>query len=81
MGSWTEYDPEFVRRRYDRLASIYVFFEWLFWLPRGIRPRAIKRLDLKLGDYVLEVGCGTGRNLPYLALMVGPEGRVYGIDI
>ena len=81
MHSWIEYEPQVVRRRYDRLASIYVFFEWLFWLPRGIRPRAVTRLDLKAGDRVLEVGCGTGRNLPYLSQAVGPDGYVYGIDI
>ena len=56
MNSWIEYEPHFVRRRYNRLASIYVFFEWLFWLPRGIRPRAVERLNLKPGDRVLEVG-------------------------
>ncbi len=81
MNSWIEYEPQFVRRRYNRLASIYVFFEWLFWLPRGIRPRAVNRLDLKFGDRVLEVGCGTGRNLPFLSRAVGPDGRVYGIDL
>ena len=81
MNSWIEYEPQFVRRRYNRLASIYVFFEWLFWLPRGIRPRAVARLDLKAGDRVLEVGCGTGRNLAFLSRAVGPNGRVYGVDI
>jgi len=81
MNSWIEYEPQFVRRRYDRLASIYVFFEWLFWLPRGIRPRAVERLNLKPGDRVLEVGCGTGRNLVFLSRAVGPDGRVYGVDI
>ena len=81
MNSWTEYDPQFVRQRYNRLASIYVFFEWLFWLPRGIRPRAVERLNLKPGDRVLEVGCGTGRNLVFLSRAVGPDGRVYGVDI
>jgi demethylmenaquinone methyltransferase/2-methoxy-6-polyprenyl-1,4-benzoquinol methylase len=81
MNSWTEYDPQFVRQRYNRLASIYVFFEWFFWMPRGIRPRAVERLNLKPGDRVLEVGCGTGRNLSYLSRAVGPDGRVYGVDI
>jgi ubiquinone/menaquinone biosynthesis C-methylase UbiE len=81
MNSWTEYDPQFVRQRYNRLASIYVFFEWFFWIPRGIRPRAVERLNLKPGDRVLEVGCGTGRNLSYLSRAVGPDGRVYGIDL
>ena len=81
MNSWIEYEPQSVRRRYNRLARIYVFFEWLFWLPRGIRPRAVNRLDLKFGDRVLEVGCGTGRNLPLLSRAVGPDGRVYGIDL
>jgi ubiquinone/menaquinone biosynthesis C-methylase UbiE len=81
MNSWIEYDPQFVRRRYNRLASFYVFFEWLFWIPRGIRPRAVTRLSLQPGARVLEVGCGTGRNLSYLSRAVGPDGRVYGIDI
>lgn len=81
MNSWTEYDPQFVRRRYNRLASIYVFFEWLFWMPRGIRSRAVESLALKPGDRVLEVGCGTGRNLPFLSRVVGSAGCVYGIDI
>jgi ubiquinone/menaquinone biosynthesis C-methylase UbiE len=81
MGVWIEYEPQFVRRRYNWLASIYVVFEWLFWLPRGIRPRAVNRLDLKFGDRVLEVGCGTGRNLAYLSRAVGPNGQVYGIDL
>jgi ubiquinone/menaquinone biosynthesis C-methylase UbiE len=75
------YPPEVVRRRYDRLAEWYRLFEWILWLPRGIRARAIQRLELRPGENVLEVGCGTGRNLPYLEAAVGPSGQVLGVDL
>ena len=35
----------------------------------------------EFGDPILELGCGTGRNLVFLSRAVGPDGRVYGIDI
>lgn len=81
MATWTEYDTQFVRRRYNRLAPIYVAFEYVFLLPPGIRRRAVKALDLKSGDRVLEVGCGTGRNLKLLVSAVGRTGHVYGVDL
>ena len=39
------------------------------------------KLDLKTGDCVLEVGCGTGRNLSRLVEAVGNSGQVYGVDL
>jgi ubiquinone/menaquinone biosynthesis C-methylase UbiE len=80
-SSWIDYDVPFVRRRYNRLARFFVLFEWLFLLPPGIRKRAVSRLELKPGDSVLEVGCGTGRNLAPLVQSVGTEGQVYGVDL
>ena len=75
------YPSEFVRRRYDQLAPWYRVFEWILWLPRGIRRRAVRKLQLRPGDTVLEVGCGTGRNLPYLEATVGRTGHVFGVDL
>jgi SAM-dependent methyltransferase len=80
-SSWSDYEVSFVRRRYNRLARFFVFFEWLFLLPPGIRKKAVSRLELKPGDHVLEVGCGTGRNLSPLVQAVGASGQVYGVDL
>ena len=30
---------------------------------------------------MLEIGCGTGRNFPYLREAVGPSGKIYGVDL
>ena len=81
MAGWIEYDTQFVRRRYNKLAPIYVAFEYVFMLPPGIRGRTVRTLDLKTGDRVLEVGCGTGRNLSRLVEAVGNSGQVYGVDL
>ena len=81
MAKWGDYDSPFVRRRYNRLARFFVFFEWLFLLPHGIRRKAVSRLELRPGDRVLEIGCGTGRNLAHLVQAVGAKGHVYGVDL
>lgn len=58
---------------YDRLATAPGVGSW--------RRRAVDALDLSPGDTVVEMGCGTGANLPYLREAVGPEGRIVGIDV
>ncbi|MFL5997018.1 MAG: class I SAM-dependent methyltransferase [Streptomyces sp.] len=42
---------------------------------------AVAELGLRVGDSVLDAGCGTGRALPPLRAAVGPSGVVVGADL
>jgi demethylmenaquinone methyltransferase/2-methoxy-6-polyprenyl-1,4-benzoquinol methylase len=66
--------------QYDRVARFYRLFEPLFLIFPPARRRAVAALFLAAGDTVLEIGAGTGRNLPLLVDAVGPEGRVIALD-
>jgi demethylmenaquinone methyltransferase/2-methoxy-6-polyprenyl-1,4-benzoquinol methylase len=78
---WVDCDPAFIARRYDRFAGLIGLFDRLLFLPPHLRARAVARLNLKPGARVLEIGCGTGRNFPFLREAVGPTGTVYGVDL
>jgi SAM-dependent methyltransferase len=47
--------------------------------PLGLR--AIEALSPRIGEAILDVGCGAGQSVLQLADRVGPGGRVTGIDI
>jgi ubiquinone/menaquinone biosynthesis C-methylase UbiE len=78
---WIDRDRAFVARRYDHLARLITLFEWLLFVPGKFREQAVATLELNPGDRVLEIGWGTGRNLPALRAAVGDTGHVYGIDL
>jgi demethylmenaquinone methyltransferase/2-methoxy-6-polyprenyl-1,4-benzoquinol methylase len=78
---WVDCERAFIERRYDRIASLIALFDWLLFVPPQLRRRAAIRLGLRPGDRVLELGCGTGRNFPYLRREVGRSGMVYGVDL
>jgi len=78
---WVDCDRHAITQRYDRLAAYIPLFEWLLFLPRDLRRKAVTELGLGHGDSVLEIGCGTGRNLPFLREAVGPAGRIFGVDL
>jgi SAM-dependent methyltransferase len=45
------------------------------------RMRTLEALQLKAGEFVLDVGCGTGLLARDMATLVGAVGRVIGVDI
>jgi ubiquinone/menaquinone biosynthesis C-methylase UbiE len=64
-------------RQYRSRARIYDL-ELLLFEP--IRQRAIDLLQLKRGDRVIDVGCGTGLSFDPLQAKVGAEGSIVGIE-
>jgi ubiquinone/menaquinone biosynthesis C-methylase UbiE len=41
---------------------------------------AIRRMDLRQGDAILDLGSGTGRNILVMLEVLGSTGRVFGVD-
>lgn len=73
-----------VRHVYDRVAGRYdgalALFALIGYRTGAYRRRAVEALDARPGQTVVDLGCGTGKNLPLLAEAVGPTGRVVGVD-
>ena len=76
-------DADDVRQLYNRVAGAYDVLVRPYDLIGGrrLQRRAIDELHLSSGDTVIDLGTGTGWNLPYLAEQVGQEGRVIGVDL
>lgn len=69
-----------VARRYSVLARWYdtLSLEWPVY--RVGRSRGIEGLELRAGDRLLDICCGTGLNFPLLRAAVGATGEIVGVD-
>src|ERR1700745_2350233 len=80
IGADTAWRAEATRRMnrmYRRQRHIYDGTRRYYLLGRD---RLIAGLGARTGDSVLEIGCGTGRNL-VLAARLYPTARFFGIDV
>ncbi|WP_344807032.1 class I SAM-dependent methyltransferase [Allohahella marinimesophila] len=79
------WDREDFSRAYRRLAPVYdhglLLYELVGMRLRRYRREAVAGLHLQPGDTVVDLGCGTGVNLPLLLGAVGPTGRIIGVDL
>ncbi|MEO5898921.1 MAG: methyltransferase domain-containing protein [Ilumatobacteraceae bacterium] len=67
-------------RRYAHAGPLYDLLSFERLLYRRPRERLLAMLGPLPGATVVDVGCGTGRNLGGLRELVGPHGRIIGID-
>jgi ubiquinone/menaquinone biosynthesis C-methylase UbiE len=70
---------------YRKKAKYYDVTSRLYPVPgypqRAQRIQTVKALGLRPGDTVVDMACGTGLNFALLQKVVGPRGRIVGVDL
>jgi ubiquinone/menaquinone biosynthesis C-methylase UbiE len=70
---------------YRKKAKHYDITSRLYPAPgypqRSQRLRAVHALGLRPGDSVIDIACGTGLNFPLIEEVIGPDGRIVGVDL
>lgn len=72
-----------VTSMFDSIAPVYDRMNTLMTAGMDGRWRraAVRAANLSKGGTALDVACGTGKLTAALAVEVGPEGRVVGVDL
>lgn len=65
---------------YDKFSKVY---DWLSpkWYYHNARNYAVQQLQLKQGQTVLNLPCGTGQNFEYFQKYLNETGLIIGIDL
>jgi demethylmenaquinone methyltransferase/2-methoxy-6-polyprenyl-1,4-benzoquinol methylase len=70
---------------YRKKAKHYDVTSRLYPAPgypqRAQRLRAVQALGLRAGDTVIDIACGTGLNFELIEEVIGPDGRIIGVDL
>lgn len=72
--------PSGLFRRYGPGARWYDVLSMENAIYRAGRIAVVHALHIQPGERVLDIGCGTGLSLPFLADAVGEHGQVVGLD-
>ena len=75
----------YYRDEFNRMALIYdpaaSFIGAIFGGEKRLRRKILRLADIKDGDRVIDIGCGTGTSALIIAGDVGDNGEVVGIDL
>src|SRR3954451_4947741 len=71
-------DPLLARERYRAVARSYDV-RTAAGMP--YRRATVQRLAARPGELIIDVGCGTGLNFAQLEAVIGPRGRLIGIEL
>jgi len=83
----SQIDPtrEHLIKTYRKKAKHYDITSRLYPVPgypqRAQRLRAVQALHLRAGDSMIDVACGTGLNFSLIEEVIGPDGRIVGVDL
>ena len=70
---------------YRKKAKHYDVTSRLYPAPgypqRSQRLKAVQALGLRAGGTVVDIACGTGLNFSLLEEVIGPDGRIVGVDL
>ena len=70
---------------YRKRAKHYDITSRLYPAPgypqKAHRVRAVQALGVRPGDSVIDIGCGTGLNFALIEEVIGPTGRIVGVDL
>lgn len=67
---------KFTARYYDQMMNFFSFGQYRYFIRKAIRD-----IDIKAGDSILDMGCGTGRNAGLMLEHLGKDGKITGIDL
>ena len=84
LALWQVPTPALGGERKPAEVMSYLGADWLERPEREVEENTslmLEQLGLRPGDVVADLGCGSGYHTRRIAPRVGPEGRVYAVDI